>query len=271
MGTNGTDVRGARVLVVGASSGIGREIGLRFSQLGARVGFHGRRVEKLEEAVAHAADAFAVVGDISNSSMCASIVRDAVEQLGALDLVVCSASLSALNLLQDTSADEWSRVYAANVIGPAELARLAIPSMPPGSIFAFISSESVGAPYHGLVPYGSSKAALEELVRGLRLEHPDRRFANIRVGQTLPTDFARDFSPELAAELMPKWIGLGRIPAQGMDTQELGRAIADTLAIALTTPSVEFQDMILRAPGGQLTDPSIMDRQLADTQASLRS
>ena len=105
-------------------------------------------------------------------------------------------------------------------------------------------------PYHGLIPYGSSKAALEEVIRGLRLEHPELRFGCIRVGQTMPTDFARDFSPEVAGELMPKWMAVGRMPAQAMDVEEVGRAIADTLAVAVTTPTVEFQDMILRAPGG---------------------
>ena len=52
-------------------------------------------------------------------------------------------------------------------------------------------------PYHGLIPYGSSKAALEEVVRGLRLEHPELRFGCIRVGQTMPTDFAATSRPNL--------------------------------------------------------------------------
>lgn len=264
----GRTVEQQRALVVGASSGIGRAIGARLAALGVRVAFHGRRVDRLTEAVAQIPDAVVVSGDISDADTCRTVVRHAVEGLGSFDLLVCAASLSSLSLVRETAPEEWARIYGTNVIGQALIAREAIPHMSPGSICAFISSESVGAPYHGLVPYASSKAALEELVRGLRLEHPELRFACIRVGQTLPTDFARDFSPEVAAELMPQWIAIGRIPARSMDTQELGAAIADTLAVALTTPSVEFQDLILRAPGGVLTSGAeTMMEQLEDMQA----
>ena len=50
---------------------------------------------------------------------------------------------------------------------------------------------------------------------------------------------------------MPKWMAVGRMPAQAMDVEEVGRAIADTLAVAVTTPTVEFQDMILRLPAAR--------------------
>jgi NAD(P)-dependent dehydrogenase (short-subunit alcohol dehydrogenase family) len=244
---------GRRALVVGASAGIGREVGLRFAQLGADVAFHGRRLDRLEDAVKAAGGGCAVVADVADPSGCESLVAEAVDHLGGIDLLVHAASASRLSLARDTTAEEWARVYATNVIAPALVVRAALPHFGPSAISALISSESVGAPYHGLVPYGSSKAALEEVVRGLRLEHPELRFSCIRVGQTMPTDFARDFEPELAGELFPKWVAIGRIPAQGMDVVEVGRAIADSLAIAVTTPTVEFQDMVLRAPGGTFT------------------
>jgi NAD(P)-dependent dehydrogenase (short-subunit alcohol dehydrogenase family) len=241
-----------RVLVIGASSGIGREVALRLAALGAQVAFHGRRRDRLDDAVKRAGSGFAIVGDVGDPEVCQSIVAEAADELGGIDLLVYAASLSRLSLARDTPADEWTRVYATNVIGPAMVVRAALPHFPAGAMSFFLSSESVGMPYHGLIPYGSSKAALEEVIRGLRLEHPELRFGCIRVGQTMPTDFARDFSPELAGELMPKWMAVGRMPAQAMDVEEVGRAIADTLAVAVTTPTVDFQDLILRAPGGPL-------------------
>lgn len=248
------DLRGRRALVVGASSGIGREVGLRLAARGADVAFHGRRRERLEEAVARAGGGCcAVVADVGDAAGCEALVRDAVAHLGGLDLVVVAASSSRLGLVRDLDAAEWASVFATNVIAPALVVRAALAHLAEGAIAAFVSSESVGAPYHGLIPYGASKAALEEVVRGLRIEHPEFRFACIRVGQTMPTEFGRDFSPELAGELLPKWIALGRMPAQAMDVEEVGRAIADSLATALGAPTVELQDMVLRATGGMFT------------------
>jgi NAD(P)-dependent dehydrogenase (short-subunit alcohol dehydrogenase family) len=244
------DLRGRRALVVGASSGIGRAVALRLAARGAEVAFHGRRRDRLDDAVAHAGAGCAVVADVRDEAGCETLVRDAVAHLGGLDLLVVAASSSRLVRFRDVDATEWASVFATNVIAPALVVRAALPHLSEGALAAFLSSESVGAPYPGLVPYGASKAALEEVVRGLRIEHPELRFVCVRVGQTMPTEFARDFSPELAGELMPKWIALGRMPAQAMDVEEVGRAIADALATALATPTVELQDMVLRATGG---------------------
>jgi len=244
------DMEGRRALVVGASAGIGREVALRFAAIGADVAFHGRRRDRLEEAVTRSGGGHVIVADVSDPGQCDALVAEAVANLGGLDALVFAASSSRLSLAQDTDGEEWARVFASNVIAPALVTRAALPHLSPGGMCAFISSESVGAPYHGLIPYGASKAALEEVVRGLRIEHPAHRFACIRVGNTAPTEFGRDFTPELAGELMPKWAALGRLPAQAMDVEELGRAIADSVAITLASPSIELQDMVVRAPGG---------------------
>jgi NAD(P)-dependent dehydrogenase (short-subunit alcohol dehydrogenase family) len=263
-------LQGRRALVIGSSSGIGREVGLRFAALGADVAFHGRRKDRLDETLERAGGGCALVGDIGDPAQCQAIVADAADQLGGIDLLVYAASSSRLARARDTGAEEWARVYATNVIGPAIVVQAALPHFSPDAMCAFLSSETVGAPYPGLLPYGSSKAALEEVVRGLRLEHPELRFTSIRVGQTVPTDFGRDFSPEVAGELMPTWIALGRMHAQDMDVEEVGRAIADTLALAMTTPTVEFQDLILRPPGGPMIgDASGMMSQLETTQQSV--
>jgi NAD(P)-dependent dehydrogenase (short-subunit alcohol dehydrogenase family) len=253
---------GKRALVIGASSGIGRALALRLAANGAQVAFHGRRKDMLDSAVAEAGGGWAVAGDISTPDACAAVVAEAVAHLGGLDLTVHAASSSRISLVNETDGAEWAKVYATNVIAPALVARAAFAHLSENGICSFISSESVGMPYHGLVPYGSSKAALEEVIRGMRLEHPEFRFCCIRVGQTTPTDFARDFDLEQAAALIPKWMAIGRMPAQSMDATELGHAIADTLSIALNSPSIDVQDMIIRAPGGPL---------MADATALLQS
>lgn len=127
--------------------------------------------------------------------------------------------------------------------------------MAPDVIVAMISSESVGNPYPGLVPYTASKAALEELVRGWRAEHPEVRFSRVTVGATDGTDFARDFDPELFGGLFGQWVARGVIPQRVMNPVDLGGSIAAALGGAVLVPDVDVQDMVLRSPGGPMVLP----------------
>ncbi|MGO8873083.1 MAG: hypothetical protein ACLQPH_17100 [Acidimicrobiales bacterium] len=65
-------------------------------------------------------------------------------------------------------------------------------------------SHSVGRPWPGLVPYASSKAALDELVLGLRSEEPCLRTVRVVVGPTA-TPFADGWDPEVAGPLFERW------------------------------------------------------------------
>ena len=243
---------------MGSSAGIGREVGLHLARAGAAVAFHGRRAELLDQAVAAAGGGCAIVADLSAPDDCQRLVAEAVTGLGGdLDLVIHAASMSRLGLVRDLTSDDWLSLLTANVVAPVLVFRAAVDHLSDRAVYAMVSSESVGNPYHGLVPYVASKAALEEIVRGLRLEHPDVRFSCVRVGQTFPTDFSRDFDAALVGELFPKWAAHGKLSARSMDTTELGGLIASYLAAAVVTPSVEVQDLVLRSPQGEMmTDAS---------------
>jgi NAD(P)-dependent dehydrogenase (short-subunit alcohol dehydrogenase family) len=240
---------GRRALVVGASAGIGRAAALRCAARGADVVFSGRRQERLDEAVATAGHGHAVAADVSDPAQCNALVDTAVEKLGGIDLLVFTAGVSRIVRLRDADAEVWQHVLRTNLVGPALVISAAIPHLAPDAVVAVLSSESVGMPFPGLVPYTASKAALEELIRGLRVEHPDVRFCRVTVGSTEGTEFARDFDPEVAGELFPEWLALGLLPAQLMKVDELGGAVADALAVALAAPGVDCHDITLRAPG----------------------
>ena len=263
----GEVLKGRRALVVGASAGIGREVGLHLAGLGAVVVFHGRRVDRLDEAVAAAGSGYAIVADVGDADSCEAMVEEAAAKLGGLDLVVYAASASRLGLARDLTAADWAELYAINVFGPALVVKRALPHLSAGAVIAFLSSESVGMPFHGLLPYGTSKAALEEFVRGIRIEQPHHRFCCIRVGKTEPTDFGRDFDPEMAMDLFPQWLALGRLAAQSMQTTEVGTVIAEALALALNNPSVDMQDLVLRPPGPMMT-PEMMTAMLESVDAT---
>src|SRR5438094_10301617 len=88
------ELQGARVLVVGASSGIGREVARQLGTNGARVVLAARRADKLAEAIAEVGPgATSVVCDVRDPEQCDAVVTAAVEQLGGLDVVVYATAV----------------------------------------------------------------------------------------------------------------------------------------------------------------------------------
>ena len=241
-------IAGARVLVVGASAGIGREAALAFAHSGAQVVAVGRRQEKLDE-LAEQVHVSCIAADITGVGEPDRVVSEALAELGGLDLVVNVAAASPMALLSEMPASDFVDVFASNVVAPSEICRAALPHVSHNSIIAFVSSETVGRPRRGLVPYGASKAALEELVNGWRVENPTHRFATIRVGATIGTDFGRDFGGDLLGGCIEDWIRGGHISAEMMNPASVGTALAEVLAVAYLHPSIELTDFSIRPPG----------------------
>ena len=207
-------------------------------------------------------------GDVREPADCDRIIADTIAALGGLDAVCYTAAVSPLRLLLDTTADDWRIVLDTNVVGAALIARAAVPHLAPGSVVAFMSSESVGRPRHGLVAYAASKLALEELIRGYRTEHPELRFVKLTVGATLGTEFGLEFDMELAGQLFPLWIAHGEMRANYMQPPEVAEVVVDHLASALLHPSVDVQEIVIRPPGPLLTDVSSMLAPLDDAQGA---
>jgi NAD(P)-dependent dehydrogenase (short-subunit alcohol dehydrogenase family) len=246
----GSTLQDRRALVVGASSGIGRAVAVRFAALGARVAFCGRRKDRLETAVAAFGEgSCAIAADVTEPADCDRLVATAAERLGGIDAIVFAAGASRLARLKDASADDWQTILRTNVVGPALVVKAALPHLSERAVVALLSSESVGQPYPGLVPYAASKAALEETIRGWRVEHPEFRFSRVTVGATEGTDFGREFDAAMASDLFPTWISMGKIPARMMDAHELGRSIADILAVVIRAKGIDCHELTLRPPG----------------------
>lgn len=240
---------GRTALVVGASSGIGRGIASGLARLGAQVVVAARREPLLAEVASQIGAAAGVSGDVRVPEDCARIVDAAVEAVGELDLVVYASGTSPLRALADLTADDWRAVLETNLVGASLVTAAAIGRLRDHAIVAYLSSETVGRPRHGLVAYAASKIALEEMARGWRVEHPRTRFACVAVGQTVGTDFARDFSPEAFTEFWPSWLAHGEMRAEHMDPTDLGACVAESLAVAMLHPNVDIERLVFRPPG----------------------
>jgi len=240
-----------RAVVVGATAGIGKQAAMDMVAMGGEVVFVGRNEAKLAQALLEAGGGHGVIADIAEPADCERLIAEAVDQLGGpIDLLLNVVGVSRLGLVQDAGPDLWKECLLTNVMGPALVTQAAIPYLVPGAFVGYMSSVTVGMPHHGLVPYGASKAALEEMIRGVRAEHPELRVSCLRVGPTEDTEFSRDFDLDLVAQLTTTWVEHGHIPEKLMTARGLGRAVARLCALAVQFEEVDFQDVVLGAPGG---------------------
>jgi len=247
------DLTGTRLLVVGGSAGIGRSTALAAAQAGAAIAVVGRSTDKLDEVVATAGTGTGIAADIRDAECCSSLVTDAVTALGKLDAVVISSAVSPLAPLDTVSAETWQDVMVTNTIAPALIAQAALDHVSDDGVIVFISSITVGLGHHGLSSYAASKAALDRTVRAWRMERPDRRFVCLAVGDTIGTDFTRDFDPEVAGEVFPRWLAGSVIHENYMEVADLGRTIAELVAMLLAHPGLTVPELTIEPPGGMMT------------------
>jgi short-subunit dehydrogenase len=118
------DLQGARVLVTGASGGLGEAIARELTERGASLVLSGRRADALE-ALARALGAEALPCDLSDRAQ----VVELVERAGPVDVLVANAALPGSGTLPKLDPAEIDRVLEVNLRAPIMLARLLVPSM----------------------------------------------------------------------------------------------------------------------------------------------
>jgi enoyl-[acyl-carrier protein] reductase III len=159
------------VFVSGGSRGIGRAIALRFARDGARrvaIGYlrNDRAAEETAEALrAAGAEPVLVRGNIVSDR-----VLEEVAALGPLDVLVHNAATGVIRPALETEDKHWDWTLNANARALLSLARTAAPTMPAGSSIVAISSLGAQRVLENYVLVGTSKAALESLVRYLGVE-----------------------------------------------------------------------------------------------------
>jgi enoyl-[acyl-carrier protein] reductase III len=159
------------VLVTGGSRGIGRAIALRFARDGARriaIGYL-RNDTAAEETAAElravGSEVVLVRGNVGSDR----VLRE-VEALGPLDVLVHNAATGVIRPALETEDKHWDWTLNANARALLALARVAAPSMPAGSSIVALSSLGAQRVLANYALVGTSKAALESLVRYLAVE-----------------------------------------------------------------------------------------------------
>ena len=221
----------AKTVVIGASSGLGRCIGVGLAERGDQVALLARRRERIENAAKEAGgDAVAIECDVTEEASVRAAISAAADGLGGIDNLVYTPAIGSVMRLVDTDAEMWGRVFATNVTGAAIATAAAVPFLTESAgKVVYLSSDAgtYGPPWPGLAAYGVSKAALERLIEAWRAEHPGIGFTNLIVGECAggdgeaATGFSTGWDRELAGEFYPQWISRGCMPGQLMPVEDL--------------------------------------------------
>lgn len=200
-------IEGKVAIITGASSGIGRAAARLFAAHGASVVLVARSQAALNEVVDEIQElggrALAVVGDVAEERTHDEAVASARINFGGLHIAFNNAGVvGTMKPLTEIKPCQWSEVIAVNLTAAFLGARAQIPAMLThgGGSIIFTSSfvgNSVGLP--GMSPYGTAKAGLLGLVRGIAADYAA---SGIRANSLLPGGTATEMAGD---EAQRKW------------------------------------------------------------------
>jgi enoyl-[acyl-carrier protein] reductase III len=229
-----TSFEGASVLVTGGSRGIGRVIATRFAELGAaRVAIGYMRSDKAAEETAEELRGLGSEPVLVRGNVASEGVAEQVAGLGALDALVHNAATGVIRPALETEDKHFDWTLAANSRALLSLARAAVPSMKSGSSIIAVSSLGSTRVLENYSLVGTSKAALEALVRYLAVELAPKGIRVNAVSAGIVETGALDYFPN--REEMISW-SLKRTPAGRLVEP---RDIADAVCF-LCSPEAEM-------------------------------
>src|SRR6476619_5187084 len=155
------ELRGKRVLITGASRGIGESFARAFAGAGATVALVARTEDSIR-ALAAELGGTAHPADLSDPNQVATLVNQVEEEAGPIDVLVNNAGVGTPADFANASNEHLRQITEVNYLAPAELCRQAIPRMlgRGGGHIVNISSCASAVVFPGLVSYSASKAGL---------------------------------------------------------------------------------------------------------------
>ena len=240
------DFTGKVALVTGGSRGLGYQMVRAFAERGADVIIASRKLENCEavadEMRALGRKALAISAHVGRWDDCDRLVDEAYEAFGHVDILVNNAGMSPRMPSHEVSEKLFDSVLSLNFKGPFRLSTQIGKRMYDAGGGCIINVTSSGSmmPLPQVVPYGSSKAALNAMSRSLAWEYAP----HVRVNTLSPGAFRTDI-----VEAWPDK-GQGPIPiprGHAADPQDI-----ITAALFLASPaSVNVTGSIVRCDGGQ--------------------
>ena len=166
---------GARILVFGASGGLGGPIVEQLAEAGARLTISGRSLESAEH---HTVNANLTLPDSARS-----VVAEAVEHHGGLDGIVIAAGVVAFGPVTEVDDDTVDELLLLNYLAPLRIMREALTTLDQGGFVLNISAVVADKPMPNMGAYSASKAAASALLKSVRTE---ARKSKIRIVDVRP-------------------------------------------------------------------------------------
>lgn len=232
-----TDAAGLRLLVIGASSGIGHAVATSAAQRGAKVAVAARRIDLLKS-LADAVGGSAFELDVEDAAAINLVVGAAADALGGLDAVVFTSTVVPFAYIEDTDVATWLHAFSVNAVGANNVLRAALPHLTDNGVVLIASSHDVGRPRAGVAAYSASKAALDEILHSWRSEHPELSILRVGIGPTEDTEILRGADRDLLAQLFESWVEHGQLPARMSALDDVANTLVSLVTSAHENPSV---------------------------------
>ena len=197
------DLKNKNIIVSGASSGIGRQCAVTFSQLGANVILIARNEERLKDTFnkLKKGNHLTISQDITEYDKLEEVVNTAVGKIGKISGFVHSAGIEMTVPLRSMTPSYYENMFAINVISGFELARIISKKKyldEKGVSLIFISSVMGMLGQSGKIGYCASKGALISGSKAIALESAKK---NIRVNCVLPGVVETEMSNKMFGNL----------------------------------------------------------------------
>jgi cyclic-di-GMP-binding biofilm dispersal mediator protein len=210
---------GARILVFGASGGLGGPIVEQLAQAGARLTVSGRSLESAEQHTVNA--------DLTLPDSARSVVAEAVEHHGGLDGIVIAAGVVAFGPVTEVDDDTVDELLLLNYLAPLRIMREALTTLDQGGFVLNISAVVADKPMPNMGAYSASKAAASALLKGVRTEARKSkiRIVDVRPPHTetgLATRPIAGQAPKLPQGLTPESVAARIVAAITDDETDVG-------------------------------------------------
>ncbi len=216
-----TTLKGASVLLLGATGGLGRALGEELAARGAALTLVGRDQQRLDQLTAAGPR---VALDLRSPDACATAMRTAVEQHGKLDVVINAVGVVAFGDVATLSTDVMEDLFMTNTFIPIMVATEAMNTLSTGGVIVNISGVIAEQNLPGMVAYGASKAAVRAFDEGLARE---ARRKSVRVLDARPPHTETGLAGRAIAGTAPKM-------GEGLEPATVARVICDAIESGAT-------------------------------------
>jgi hypothetical protein len=227
---------GKKAVITGADSGIGRAVAIAYAREGASVliaylNEHDDAKETQRWVERAGTKAVLMAGDIQSPEHCRKIIQTAIDELGAIDILVNNAAHQAtFKSIQDISDEEWELTFKVNIHAMFYLTKAAVPHMRPGSAIINTASINADTPNPTLLAYATTKGAIQNFTAGLaQLLAKDGIRANAVAPGPIWTPLIPSTMPEEAVVNFGKQVPMKR-PGQPAELATAYVMLADPLS-----------------------------------------